>query len=176
MWETAIHKISNKISKKNYPNLTIMFIDSQDKRVFNIQSTSEETIKKSLNSIKEVITHTTLDGKQEFFYFNNNTKKWEKLEQKKIGETMEGVITGSDQPIVKDGKIYTIPDQLLPEIAEQHKGMPFHLGHNGPLIGFVLDSWVDGKQVMVKIGIFEDIPEEQKEKCKKMKGFSMAGV
>lgn len=174
IWEKMVEKLSNKMSTKNYPHLTISFRNSTTNINFEITSTDEQTIQKSLHSIGNIINNNIFRNDKEFFYFDHDNKNWYSLQNKKITDTIEGVIAGT-QPFEKNGKTIQLTMKDLKGIVASQKGIPMLLGHHGPVVGIVLDVWIENEQVKTKVGLFDDITPEQKEQVKNMKGFSFAG-
>lgn len=164
------------MSEKNYPHLVTRFSDGTTTYSFELNSNSEKTIRAGLNTVKDTISNMTSKDKNEFVYFDNSTNKWNPLNVKKISHYIYGTSIGSKYPVVKDGKEIWIPKELLGHFSKQQVGMPFTLGHFGSVVGVVTESWVEDDEVKVKVGIFDDITEEQKEQMKNMKGFSLGGT
>lgn len=178
IFEKFLLKLSNKMSTKNYPHLALKFSNDSTDLTFEVSSTDNETIQKSVNAIKDILTQEPLRNEREYFHYDVGKEFWEKLTTKTISETMVVTVTGT-RPFEKDGKKIQISKDLLKQINKSQKGMPFLLEHHGPVVGIVIDSWIEPEDeyeiIKAEVGIFEDITSEQRESIKKCKGVSLGG-
>lgn len=178
LFEKFLAKLSNKMSTKNYPHLALSFHNDSTNLTFELTNTNNETIQKSVNAIKDILSQEPLRNEKEFFYYNIDKGLWEKLTAKSISDTMVCTVSGT-RPFQKDGKPIQISKELLRKMNRTQRGTPFLLGHHGPLVGIVLDSWIESDDeyevLKAEVGIFEDVTPKQREAIKNFKGVSLAG-
>lgn len=178
LFEKFLAKLSNKMSTKNYPHLAFKFSNDSTDLTFELTSTDNETIQKSVNAIKDILSQETLRNENEFFYYNTDKGFWEKFTAKPIIDTMICTVSGT-RPFQKNGKTIQISKDLLKQMSRKQRGMPFLLEHHGPVVGICLDSWIEAdgeyEKLQTKVGIFEDVTPEQREAIKKSKGVSLGG-
>lgn len=178
IFEQFSKKLAEKMSKKNYPHLALSFHNQNNSLIFELTSTDEQTILKSLDAMKDILKQKTLRNDKEYFYYNTEKNFWEMLVSKPTNEEIVVTITGT-QPFEKDGKIIVLTENDLNQIARYQRGMPVLLGHHGKLIGIILDAWIEQqgefKVVKGKVGIFDDVSSEERENFRNCKGISLAG-
>ena len=166
------------MSKKDYPHLALSFHNQNNSLVFELTSTDEQTILKSLDAMKDILQQNTLRNDKEYFFYNKDEEFWEMLVSKPTDEEVVVTITGT-RPFEKDGKKIVLTEEDLNQITRYHRGMPVMLGHHGKLIGIILDAWIEDddefKVVKGKIGIFDDVLPEERDNFKNCKGISLAG-
>jgi len=171
-------KLAEKMSKKNYPHLALSFHNQNNSLVFELTSTDEQTILKSLDAMKDILKQNTLRNEKEYFFYNKDKDFWEMLISKPTNEEITVTITGT-RPFEKDGKKIVLTENDLNQIVRNQRGMPVLLGHHGKLIGITLDAWIEKEEefkvVKGKIGIFDDVSSEEREEFRNCKGISLAG-
>jgi len=175
LFEKFTDKLSKKMSDKKYPHVVLSFHDENRDIVFEMTSTNDETIAKSLKEIKEILTHTPVRNDREYFYYNTDKEFWEQLINKPVDEFYYATIAGL-KPFEKDGKTIQLTRENLEQIARRQTGMPVLKGHHGKPVGIVLDVWIEKDEVKTKVGVFSDVSKEDREEMKKWKGFSLGAM
>jgi hypothetical protein len=175
LFEKFTDKLSKKMKDKKYPHVILSFHDEHRGIVFEMTSTNDETISKSLKEIKEILTHTPLRNDKEYFYYNTDKEFWEQLINKSVDEFYYATIAGL-KPFEKDGKTIQLTRKDLENIARNQNGMPVLKGHHSKPVGIVLDAWIEKDEVKTKVGIFSDVSKEDRKEMKKWKGFSLGAA
>ncbi len=120
VFDTFSKKLAEKMSKKNYPHLALSFHNQNTSLVFELTSTDEQTIVKSLDSMKDIIKQNTLRNDKEYFYYSTEKDFWEMLVNKPTNEEITVTITGT-QPFEKDGKKIVLTENDLNQIARNQR-------------------------------------------------------
>jgi len=178
IFEKFAKKLAEKMSKKNYPHLALSFHNQNNSLIFELTSTDEQTILKSLDAMKDILKQNTLRNDKEYFFYNKDKAFWEMLINKPTNEEITVIITGT-QPFEKDGKKIVLTEDDLNQVMRYQRGMPVLLGHHGKIIGIILDAWIEQqgefKVVKGKVGIFDDVSSKERDDFRNCKGISLAG-
>lgn len=173
IWKNLKHKISRKVSEREYPGLTLSFQNGDSKLEFELKSKDPKIIERGFDTIDKMLKTINNTGTRIYFVFDNTTEEWKQVEERKFVKIISGVCIGSGTPIIKDGKTFILRDEDLPIIAKMNEGLPFTFGHDGKIIGKVTKTWVEGNLVKFEAGIFDGLSEEEMKKLDEMQGVSM---
>ena len=173
IWMSFKEKLLQKNSEKNYSEVRLMVEGKNQKITFDLKASDNESFKKGLDSLDEVIKKINPDELRQDYHFDVENSIWVKESTGKIVKTISGVSIAADVPFEKNGRTIMLRKEDLPEYASQQEGLPLTLGHGGRVIGIITKAWVDDNKVKFEAGIFEGLSEEEEKQLNESTGVSV---